>query len=134
MKLIFTDVQSEYVSGSQQARAWTERWVNDWVYCPNCGNPKINQFSANRPVADFFCPACTEEFELKSQKNVFGARVLDGAFRTMCERLTASNNPSLMLLNYDLARLSVTNVLIIPKHFFVREIIEERKPLAMTAR
>lgn len=52
----------------------------------------------------------------------------------MCERLAASNNPNLLLLNYDLARLSVKNAFIVPKHFFIREIIEERKPLAATAR
>ena len=22
--------------------AETERWVGDWLYCPNCGNPKIS--------------------------------------------------------------------------------------------
>lgn len=52
----------------------------------------------------------------------------------MCERLAASNNPNLMLMNYDLKSLSVKNLCVIPKHFFVREIIEERKPLAATAR
>ncbi len=134
MKLGFEETQSPYSSGSQSARAWTERWVKDWIYCPNCGSPKISQFPPNRPVADFFCPHCSEEFELKSQKATFGAKVNDGAFRTMCERLAASNNPNLLLLNYDLARLSVKNVFIVPKHFFVREIIEERKPLAATAR
>ena len=134
MKLGFEEPQTPYTSGSQSARAWTERWVKDWVYCPNCGSPKISQFPANQPVADFFCPSCSEEYELKSQKTAFGARVLDGAFRTMCERLASSNNPNLLLLNYNLAQLSVTNVLIVPKHFFVREIIEERKPLAATAR
>src|SRR3954454_18738104 len=40
----------------------------------------------------------------------------------------------LFLLNYNLKELSVVNLLIVPKHFFVREIIEERKPLAATAR
>jgi type II restriction enzyme len=75
-----------------------------------------------------------EEFELKSQKNKFGGRVLDGAFRSMCERLSATNNPNLMLMNYDRERLCVTNLFVIPKHFFVREIIEERKPLPPTAR
>jgi type II restriction enzyme len=60
--------------------------------------------------------------------------VVDGAFKAMCERLAASNNPNLLLLNYDLAQLSVTNAFIVPKHFFIREIIEERKPLAETAR
>jgi Dam-replacing family/Dam-replacing HTH domain len=48
--------------------------------------------------------------------------------------LAASNNPNLLLLNYDLKSLAVVNLLIVPKHFFVREIIEERKPLAATAR
>jgi type II restriction enzyme len=37
-------------------------------------------------------------------------------------------------MNYDRARFAVTNVVVVPKHFFVREIIEERKPLAPTAR
>lgn len=134
MKLGFEENQTPYSSGSQSARAWTERWVKDWIYCPNCGNPKINQFPANQPVADFFCSSCSEEYELKSQKGMFGAKVLDGAFRTMCDRLASSNNPNLLLLNYDLAHLSVTNAFIVPKHFFVREIIEKRKPLAATAR
>ncbi len=52
----------------------------------------------------------------------------------MCKRLAASNNPNLMLMNYDRKRLSVTGLFVIPKHFFVREIIEERKPLPPTAR
>ena len=37
-------------------------------------------------------------------------------------------------MNYDLKSLAVVNLFIVPKHFFVREIIEERKPLAATAR
>jgi hypothetical protein len=52
----------------------------------------------------------------------------------MCHRLRASNNPNLLLLSYDLARLAISNVFVVPKHFFVREIIEERKPLAASAR
>jgi Dam-replacing family len=55
MKLGFEDTQSPYSSGSQNARAWTEQWVRNWVYCPNCGSPKINPFPNNSPVADFFC-------------------------------------------------------------------------------
>jgi type II restriction enzyme len=65
---------------------------------------------------------------------MFGAKVLDGAFRTMLERLASSQNPNLLLLNYDLLRLAVTNAFIVPKHFFVPKVIEERKPLAPTAR
>ena len=134
MKLGFEEPQTPYSSGSQSARAWTERWVKDQIFCPNCGNPKIDQFPANRPVADFICPSCAEEYEVKSQKTPFRTKVLDGAFRTMCERLASNNNPNLLLLNYDLTKFSVTNAFVVPKHFFVREIIEERKPLAPTAR
>jgi type II restriction enzyme len=134
MKLGFKEAQTPYASGSQSARAWTERWVHDWVYCPNCGSQKLNPFPNNSPVADFFCGACKEEYELKSQKSIFGNKVLDGSFRTKCERLAANNNPNLFLLNYDLKQLSVTDLFVVPKHFFIREIIEKRKPLASTAR
>jgi type II restriction enzyme len=134
MKLGFAEAQLPYTSGSQSARVWTERWVRDSVFCPNCGNASIIQFPINSPVADFFCASCSEQYELKSQKSKFGTKVVDGAFRTMCERLAASDNPNLLLLNYDRARLAVTNLFVVPKHFFVREIIEERKPLAITAR
>lgn len=134
MKLGFEEAQTPYKSGAQSARVWTETWVRHWLYCPNCGNEKIEQFESNRPVADFFCATCDEEYELKSQKGKFGFKILDGAFRTMCHRLRASNNPNLLLLNYDLARFAVSNVFVVPKHFFVREIVEERKPLAATAR
>jgi type II restriction enzyme len=134
MKLGFEEEQSPYASPSQSARAWTEHWVRREAYCPNCGNSSVAKFANNQPVADFFCTSCNEEYELKSQKNKFGAKVLDGAFGTMCDRLAASNNPNLMLLNYDRQKFEVTDLFVVPKHFFVREIIEERRPLAATAR
>jgi len=37
-------------------------------------------------------------------------------------------------LNYDFVNLEVVDFLVIPKHFFVPEIIEKRKPLMPTAR
>jgi type II restriction enzyme len=37
-------------------------------------------------------------------------------------------------MNYDLKTLAVVNLLIVPKHFFVRDIVEQRKPLKPTAR
>ena len=104
------------------------------MFCPNCGAQNINQFPPNRRVADFECETCKEEFELKAQKGQFGPRVLDGAYRSMLERLQSANNPNLVLMNYDVAKLSVTNLFVIPKHFFIPEIIEPRKPLGPNAR
>jgi type II restriction enzyme len=134
MRLGFEEAQTPYESPSQSARVWTETWVRKQVFCPNCGISNIEKYKNNQPVADFYCSSCKEDYELKSQKNKFGAKVLDGAFRAMCERLDTSNNPNLMLLNYDLKQFGVTNLFVVPKHFFVREIIEKRKPLAPTAR
>ena len=134
MKLGFEEEQTPYESPSQSARFWTETWVHKQVFCPNCGLANISKYENNRPVADFHCASCREEYELKSQKTKLGARVVDGAFRTMCEPLAASDNPNLMLLSYDQKALTVKNLCVVPKYFFVREIIEERKPLAATAR
>ncbi len=71
---------------------------------------------------------------MKSKKTDIGGKIVDGAYRTMLERLTSSNNPNFFLLNYNLTSFGVTNFLVIPKHFFVPEIIEKRKPLSATAR
>lgn len=134
MKLGFEEAQARYTSGSQRARVWTEQWVADWVYCPNCGNSKITQLPPNLPVADFYCTQCGDQYELKSQKKSFGPKLANGAYATKCERLQSSTNPHLILLNYDLATTSVRNLCVVPKHFFVQEIVERRKPLAATAR
>ena len=134
MKLGFEESrQAAYHSGSQKARVLTEAWASAQLFCPNCGAERLSKFRNNQPVADLYCASCNEEFELKSQKSKFGPRVLDGAYRTMCERLAAQNNPNLMLLNYSPAS-GVNNLLVVPKHFFVAEIIEERKPLREGAR
>lgn len=134
MKLGFEESQSPYDSGSQSARFWTEKWVERSLYCPNCGSLKLDKFPNNRPVADFLCSACNEEFELKSQKTKFGAKALDGAYRTMRERIVASNNPNFLFMNYSLKAMGVVDLFVVPKHFFVPEILEKRKPLADTAR
>ena len=134
LNLGFEEAPALFESASQNARLWTEQWVRARLFCPSCGAANMSQFETNRPVADFHCPVCSEEFELKSQKGKFGRSVVDGAYGVMCARLASDNNPNLILMNYDLARLSVTNLFFVPKTFFVREIIQERKPLALTAR
>ncbi len=51
----------------------------------------------------------------------------------MLERLSSANNPNLMLMNYSVPA-GVNNLFVVPKHFFIQEIIEERPPLGPTAR
>jgi type II restriction enzyme len=134
LNLGFEEAQAVFESGSQNARIWTEAWARTNLFCPNCSAPRLVQYKNNTPVADFHCGNCAEDYELKSTKSRLGRKVTDGAYATMCRRLVANNNPSLVLLTYDRARMAVTNVLLVPKHFFVLSVIEERRPLALTAR
>lgn len=124
----------KYTSLSQKIRVLTEDWVDREVYCPNCGRVDIDRYKNNKPVADFFCPNCKEDYELKSKRDSVGIKIVDGAYRTMIERLQSRNNPNFFVLNYNLHNLSVSNFLVIPKHFFIPDIIEKRKALSQTAR
>ncbi len=125
-----TSLASKYKSPTQRIRVLTEAWVDSQIFCPSCGHD-INRYENNKPVADFYCQSCREEYELKSKKDSIGAKVLDGAYRTMLQRLRGENNPSLFLLNYQ--KYEIMNFFVIPKHFFVPEIIEKRQPLSTTA-
>ncbi len=135
MKLNFnTTVADKYKSAAQRARVLTEDWVDREIFCPNCGQLNIDKYVNNKPVADFYCSNCKEDYELKSKQNDVGIKIVDGAYRTMIERLESSSNPNFFLLSYDLKSFEVRNFFVIPKHFFIPEIIEKRKPLTQTAR
>lgn len=123
-----------YHSEAQVARVLTENWVCQNMYCPRCGNLHINHFENNRPVADFYCPICNSEYELKSKNGVLGHKVNDGAYNTMIERISSNDNPDFFFMSYSKEESKVKDFILIPKHFFVPDIIEKRKPLSSTAR
>jgi type II restriction enzyme len=123
-----------YTSSPQRIKNLSENWFGRHAYCPNCGQFSIRRYANNRPVADFSCGTCGEDYELKSQARIFGRSVVDGAYRTMIERLQSSTNPNLCLLHYDPRSLTVRNLTVVPKHFFVPQIIQERRPLALSTR
>lgn len=127
-------VGDKYHSNSQKIRVVTENWFNSNMYCPCCGNLKISHFENNKPVADFYCPKCAEEYELKSKSGRIDNKVNDGAYNTMIQRIESVNNPNFFFLNYSKRELKVKDLILVPKYFFVEDIIEKRKPLAETAR
>lgn len=95
------EAPTPFTSPVQRARVLTEGWAARWMFCPECGTAPLDPFPNNSKVADFRCAACDEEYELKAQKGRFGPMVMDGAYGAMLERLKASNNPNLVLMNYD---------------------------------
>lgn len=123
---------NKYNSNSQIARVLTENWVFNNSYCPSCGELPLNEFENNRPVADFYCKKCNEEFELKSKKGKLSTIINDGAYESMIKRITSDTNPNFFFLTYD--KNTVNNFLVIPKQFFTPEIIIKRKPLSITAK
>ena len=121
-----------YKNNSQKIRVITEDWVEKEIYCPSCGG-QVNNYDNNKPVADFYCQKCVEDFELKSKNGKIRNRVSAGAYSKMIERLSSDKKPNFFFMGY-LESLSVNDFFVVPKHFFISEIIEERKPLAETAR
>ncbi|MCE5223881.1 restriction endonuclease [bacterium] len=123
----------KYHSKTQAVRVMSEKWVKQNIYCPNCGSD-LSQFKNNTPVGDFFCSTCSEQFELKSKKGPFSARVVDGAYQSMIDRLQIASNPNFFFLHYDPNQYSIINFTVVPKHFFYPDIIEKRSPLSSLSR
>lgn len=126
------EIQNNYVSNTQKIRVLSEMWAEENLFCPCCGNDKILKFPNNKPVADFYCDNCNENFELKSKKGKFGRKIVDGAYDTAVNRILSNDNPNLFVLSYN-QLFDVTNLEIIPKYFFTIDKIEKRKPLSENA-
>jgi len=128
------NLSEKYNSKSQRVRVITENWMFRNMYCPRCGFARIEQFKNNKPVADFFCSNCDNEYELKSKSGKLGNKITDGAYGTMIERIISNNNPDFFFLTYSEKEHKVNDLILILKHFFVPDIIEKRNPLSSNAR
>jgi type II restriction enzyme len=128
------NLAKNYKNNSQIVRVLTEPWFQENVYCPNCGEVPLNGYENNKPVADFYCVSCKEDFELKSKNGNFTSTIDDGAYSIMIERITSENNPNFFFLTYKRTDWTINNLAIIPKYFFTPDIIEKRKPLSANAR
>lgn len=133
LKLYQKEVFNSYKSNSQRIRVLTENWVNNEMFCPACLNPKLSSFPNNTPVADFFCPKCNEQYQLKGQKTKFGKRILDGAYKLMLDSIVTNHRPNFFLLKYNEDYI-IEHLFLLPYFFFTKSIIEKRKPLSESAR
>lgn len=132
MNILNLELAKNYTSSSQKIRVMTEIWAEENIFCPVCWN-HITPYKNNNPVGDFACQKCREDFELKSKNWAFGKKIIDGAYDTMIVRLKSAENPNFFWLNYS-THFEVREFFVIPKHYFVPEIIEKRKPLSETAK
>lgn len=132
MNLKFDEKLAEnYTSISQKMRVLTEDWVLNQIYCPSCGKYVLG-YENNKPVADFYCEKCTEDFELKSKRGKIGKTVSAGAYSKMIERINSQSKPNFFFMGY-LDSLIVNDFFVVPKYFFISDIIEKRKALSEKA-
>jgi type II restriction enzyme len=115
-----------YKSASQRARVCTESWGASSLYCPACDTRHIDALPSGTHAADFTCPSCASHFQLKSKSSAFGNRVIDGAYAAMHRPIINDETRNLFLLYYQLPKLTVENVLLIPQCAFTLSFLEKR--------
>lgn len=128
-----TKLADDYTSPSQKARVLSEAWVLSEIYCPSCGS-NISNYENNKPVADFYCEKCVEDFELKSKKGKISNKISAGAYSQMIKRINSPQKPNFFFMGSLVDTWGVNDFFVIPKHFFVSDIIEQRKPLTKDAK
>lgn len=128
-----TKLAESYASNSQKARVLTEAWVLNEIYCPNCGD-NICNYNNNKPVADFYCKKCSEDFELKSKQGNFVTKVPAGSYYKIIKRINSPQKPNFFFMSYKIEIQNINYFFVVPKYFFITEIIEKRSPLTNNAK
>lgn len=123
----------DYKNNSQKIRVMSESWAKENIFCPNCGL-NISNYENNKPVADFYCKNCLEDFELKSKKGKIGKKIPAGAYSKITERLESLEKPNFFFMGYLLEDYFISDFFVVPKYFFIPEIIEKRKALSENAK
>jgi len=134
MNLIFDKKLGEkYNSNSQKIRVISEIWTEKNIFCPNCGSD-IKNLENNKKVSDFICVKCLENYEQKASQKKFKGKVVSSEYKTIVSRLLSKDKPHFFFLHYLINNYSVNDFFVIPKYFFVPEIIEKRKALSSSAK
>ena len=120
-------------SRSRIAGVITEEWCGRALYCAACTSDRITPTRANTKALDFICPRCDSTYEVKSMSSRPGYRINDSAYASMMSAITRDNVPNLLVLHYS-PSWCIENLLLVPKFFITKSIIEKRKPLSATAR
>lgn len=123
----------QYNSNSQKIRVMSEYWAEENIFCPNCGN-EIKSLENNKKVSDFLCKKCLENYEQKASQKRFQGKVVSSEYKTIISRLSSVNKPHFFFMHYLISDYSINNFFVVPKYFFIPDIIEKRKPLKETAK
>ena len=88
----------------------------------------------NTKVKDFTCLQCESTYQLKATSGKFRGTVNNSAYVSKIEAIEAGNVPNYAFLRYSSTNWYVTDLFVVPGHFFTRGIILPRNPLSAGAR
>jgi len=112
----------------------SECWFGGKMYCPACASNEIKAFPNNKKAADFYCPNCNEQYQLKCQSKSFGSRITDGAYDILVSAMELNTLPNFFFMRYEQPTYSAKDLMLVPNFFFSPSIIEKRKALSDNAR
>lgn len=127
-------IASNYTSRSQIARVVTEHWAAANLFCLACTSDHLEQLEPNARVTDYFCPSCQAGFQLKSKSGAFGKSVTNSAYQPKMDAIQGGRAPHYAFLQYSPQSWMVTNLFVVPGHFFTPAVIEKRPPLSPESR
>ena len=127
-------VGDSYSSPSQRARVVTEDWAAKNLFCIVCPSSSINAEPDNTRVKDFTCPECESTYQLKATGGKFGRTVSNSAYHSKIDAIEAGRVPNYAILQYSSSDWRITDLFVVPGHFFTRSVIQRRNPLRSSAR
>lgn len=123
----------DYKNPAQVVRVVTESWADENLYCPACLNRSLDHTETGKPVVDYECSKCGENYQLKSKKGPIENKVSDSAYHPKIEAIREGTIPNFDFLRYDPEDWVVTDLQVVPSHFMTESVIEKRKPLSEDA-
>ncbi len=128
-----TSIADAYNSEAQKSRILSEKWIESNGYCLSCESDILSRTTANTRAIDFTCPQCRQSYELKAFRVRPKNRLVDGAYSALMGRILDGSAPTLMMLERN-QQWEIQNLIAIHRLFLTPEVIEQRKPLSVTAR
>ncbi len=119
-----------YTSKSQMARVMMETWVELNLYCLRCRSDKLRKLPDNTPLADFVCPKCDCEYQVKSKNGRFLDIVAGAEYRKVIAAVRSGRLPDHFFAEYDTRCSMLVWVRAIPGSLIAEERVVARKPLS----
>jgi len=128
-----TSIADRYTSQAQISRILSEKWLESNGYCLSCESDSLRRSSANTKATDFTCPLCDQNYELKAFRVIPRNRLVDGAYTSLMGRILDGTVPTLMMMERN-EQWEIQNLTTVHRLFLTPEVVEQRKPLSLTAR